>query len=173
MDGVEQVDWIYNKHAFVDLRMTALKCVMDGSKAVYTQMFDWAPCNVYQISPVTNRPVCYSTEAIKYGQSAYFFGVVLCQYFDALLCKTRRLSLFQQGLGNRFQIFGFTTELMLVVACSFFYPFNIAFGIRDNIFMHFGMTAIPFAILQWVIDEIKKYFVRNVPPDAKGKPNWW
>jgi hypothetical protein len=57
------VDWIYTKHAFVDLRMAALKCddwTIPG-KAIITQAFNWGACQVQQISPFTNLPVCYTT----------------------------------------------------------------------------------------------------------------
>ncbi len=90
-----------------------------------------------------------------------------------MLCKTRKLSLAYQGFNNPFMIFGITTEILLTLVCAYFYPFNIAFGTRDNIFMHFGVTAIPFAILQLLIDEVKKFFIRNLPAKANGKPNWW
>lgn len=70
-------------------------------------------------------------------------------------------------------IFGITTELLLVIICGYFEPFNIAFSTRDNIFMHYGMPSIPFAILQLVIDEIKKYLIRSIPPSDKGKPNFF
>jgi len=89
--------------------------------------------------------------------------VVICQLLNALLCKTRKLSLVYQGLNNPFMVFGITTEVLLTLICAFFYPFNIAFGTRDNIFMHFGMTAIPFALLQIIIDEIKKLLIRSLP----------
>jgi len=167
------LDWVYTVHAFQDLRMSALNCAVVSGQAVYTQTFQWGPCKVFQISPFTNRPVCYTTEGIKYGQSAYFYGVVVCQMLNVLLVKTRKLSLVYQGLNNSFMFFGITGEVCLTLACAYFYPFNIAFGTRDNIFMHFGVTAIPFGIMMLVIDEIKKFLIRNLPPDERGKPNWF
>lgn len=167
------LDWVYNVHASQDLRMTALNCRLENGQAIYSQMFKWGSCNVFQISPITNKPVCFTTEGIKYGQSAYFYAVVICQIFNALLCKTRKLSLVYQGLNNPFMIFGLTTEIMLTLICAYFYPFNIAFGTRDNIFMHFGTTAIPFALFQLILDEIKKFLIRTMPPKSNGKPNWW
>lgn len=59
--GWDMIDWIYTRHAFVDLRMAALKCEMINSKVVISQQFNWGPCNVQQISPYTNLPVCYTT----------------------------------------------------------------------------------------------------------------
>lgn len=63
---------------------------------------------------------------------------------------------------------------MLILAAAFFQPFNTAFGTRDNIFMHFGIPIIPFAMMQLLIDELRKYFIRNVKKDEKtGKPHWF
>jgi sodium/potassium-transporting ATPase subunit alpha len=62
---------------------------------------------------------------------------------------------------------------MLIIIAGYFMPFNTAFGTRDNIFMHFGTPAFPFAILQLLIDETRKFFIRNLKPDDKGKPHWF
>lgn len=146
------IDWIYVMHASVDLRMAAVSCTMQGGNPVYTQTIAWGTCNVQQISPTTNLPACFTTEGMKYAQSAYFYGVIICQLFNCLLCKTRKLSLFTQGIGNVFMLFSMTTEVMLIIVAGYFQPFNTAFGTRDNIFMHFGTPALPFAILQLLID---------------------
>jgi sodium/potassium-transporting ATPase subunit alpha len=41
---------------------------------------------------------------------------------------------------------------MLVIVVTYFNAFNVAFGTRDNIFMHYGMAAVPFAMLMLLID---------------------
>ena len=154
--------------------MAAINCNVVGGKAEVSPIFGWwGDCKVYQLSPYSNKPICYTTEAVKYGSSSYFYGVVICQILNTLLCKTRKLSLVYQGLNNPFMIFGVVTELLLVIICAYFYPFNIAFGTRDTIFKHFGMASIPFALLQLIVDEIKKYLIRNLPSDEKGKPNFF
>lgn len=99
--------------------------------------------------------------------------MVIGQIFNALVCKTRKLSVFTQGIGNTFMLFSLTTELMLILIAAYFQPFNTAFGTRDNIFMHFGTPAIPFALLQLLIDEVRKYFIRNLKPNKYGKPHWF
>jgi len=167
------IDWIYTKHAWVDLRMAALKCTWNGTTAEYSQTFNFGTCNVQQISPFTNRPACFTTEGIKYAQSAYFYGVVIGQLFNAMACKTRKLSLFTQGITNTFMLFSLTTEIMLILVAAYFQPFNTAFGTRDNIYMHFGTPAIPLAMCQLLIDEIRKYFIRNLKPNKYGKPHWF
>ncbi len=108
-DESVMIDWIYTRHSSVDLRMAALKCTMVSGLPKYEQTFKFGTCNVQQISPFSNKPACFTTEGIKYAQSAYFYGVVIGQLFNALVCKTRKLSLFTQGLGNTFMLFSMTT----------------------------------------------------------------
>jgi sodium/potassium-transporting ATPase subunit alpha len=169
------IDWIYTSHAPYDLRMGAVDCTWDAvnNRPIYTQIFKFGSCNVQQISPYSNKPACFTTEGIKYAQSAYFYGVVIGQLLNAFVCKTRKLSLFTQGLGNTFMLFSLTTEIMLLLVAAYFQPFNTAFGTRDNIYMHFGTPAIPFAFLQLIIDEIRKYLIRNLKPNKFGKPHWF
>lgn len=57
----EMIDWIYNIHGHIDLRMAAVSCRMVGSNAVYSQTIGFGSCNVQQISPSTNLPACYTT----------------------------------------------------------------------------------------------------------------
>lgn len=70
-------------------------------------------------------------------------------------------------------LFAITTEIMLILAAGFFLPFNVAFGFRDNIFMHYGIPVIPFAILQLLMDETRKFLIRKAPKDETGKPHWF
>lgn len=65
------------------------------------------------------------------------------------------------------------TEFMLVIAVTFFSPFNVAFGMRDNIFMHYGVPTLPFSMIMLLIDEIRKYLIRTLPVDPNGKPHWF
>lgn len=167
--SIEMVDWIYTAHSFYDLRMTLLNC----KNGMYSQAINWGPCNVQQISPFTNLPVCYTTEGIKYAQSAYFYGTVIAQIANGFVCKTRKLSFITQGISNTFLIFAISTELMLIMIAGYFQPFNTAFGTRDNIFMHYGIPALPFAIFQLFMDEVRKYLIRNLPANSKGKPHWF
>ena len=54
-------------------------------------------------------------------------------------------------------------------------------GTRDTVYMHYGLAAIPFGIIQLILDEIRKYLIRNLPPSIpadpetgkEGLPNWF
>lgn len=167
------VDWVGTTSASYDLRNTMLNCKVVDGNAVYSQMISWGNCKIQQISPFTNLPVCFTTEACKYAQTAYFIGMVWGQILNFFVCKTRKESVISQGVSNAFMFFALTTELMLVLLVTFFIPFNVAFGLRDNIFMHYGMAAVPFAMLQLGVDETRKYLIRNLPCDKSGKPHWF
>jgi sodium/potassium-transporting ATPase subunit alpha len=57
-----------------------------------------------------------------------------------------------QGAGNTFMLFAITVEISLTILAGYFYPLNVAFGTRDNIFKHFGTPAIPFALWMALVD---------------------
>jgi len=58
----QMVDWVYLGSSQYDLRLTMLTCGLVGGKPVFTQVItNWGTCNVQQISPYTNLPVCYTT----------------------------------------------------------------------------------------------------------------
>jgi hypothetical protein len=60
--NTQQIDWIYQQTSFIDLRMSAINCNTGPTGLpIYSQIFVWGKCNVQQISPYTNLPVCYTT----------------------------------------------------------------------------------------------------------------
>jgi hypothetical protein len=48
-----------------------------------------------RISHISEKPICYSTEALKYAQAAYLVSIVAVQAAGLLSAKTRNLSLYQ------------------------------------------------------------------------------
>lgn len=170
----ELIDWLYMKQAKSDLRMSALLCRTRADSTIYfTNFFEYSECRIQQISPYSNRPVCYTTEAVKYAQSGYFYANFIGQLFNNIICKTRRESVFTQGMHNLNMYFGMTTEIMIGFILAYIYPINIVFGSRDNIFMHFGIVAVPVSLLILLLEEVRRYLLRRLPPDSKGRPNWF
>lgn len=55
--------------------------------------------------------------------------------------------------------FGFFTELVLMIGLSYIKVFNLVFGTRDVLFIHFGIGSIPFALLMIIWNEGRKYMV--------------
>jgi len=45
---------------------------------------------------------------------------------------------------------------------GYFQGFNYILKTRDNIFIHYGTPALPFAIFQLLLDEIRKFLFRKL-----------
>jgi sodium/potassium-transporting ATPase subunit alpha len=69
--------------------------------------------------------------------------------------------------------FGMTTEIMIGLILAYVYPINVVFGSRDNTFLHFGIVVVPVSLIILCFEEVRKYLLRKIPPDEKGKPNWF
>eukprot|EP00028_Trichosphaerium_sp_Am-I-7-wt_P007722 CAMPEP_0168514466 /NCGR_PEP_ID=MMETSP0405-20121227/4128_1 /TAXON_ID=498012 /ORGANISM="Trichosphaerium sp, Strain Am-I-7 wt" /LENGTH=989 /DNA_ID=CAMNT_0008533601 /DNA_START=42 /DNA_END=3007 /DNA_ORIENTATION=- len=97
------------------------------------------------------------------AQTSYFVSIVVVQWADVLACKTRKLSILQQGLfGNKVLLFGifFETALALILV---YVPFlNPVFQTRPLVFLHL-LPAIPFSILIFIYDEVRKLLIRKYP----------
>merc|ERR1719392_38207 len=106
--------------------MFYVKC-SDGK---VVSQFKWGTCHVKQMSNFSKQPICYTTESLKYAQTGFLFSIVMVQYLNAWVCKTRTLSLIYQGLRNYAMIFGQLTETMLMFSYAYIKPVNVAFGTR-------------------------------------------
>mgnify|MGYP000851143681 FL=1 len=169
-DYTERLDWVYLRHPYLDVRNVFIECAGDGS---VQPKVEFGECFVKQLSDVTETPICYTTEALKYAQTSAFFAVVFCQVSNVLTVKTKKLSIYYQGFNNYMLPAGLASELILTLILAYLAPIHRAFGSRDVIFIHFGLAGIPFAILQMVYDEIRKYMIRNGKSPDGVKPNWW
>lgn len=72
----KEVDWIYGADADFDLRLMFAEC--RGGR--FVPSIQWKECQFDLISPVTQRPYCYSTEASNYAQSTFLYAIVFSQY---------------------------------------------------------------------------------------------
>jgi len=166
----ETIDWLYNADKTVDLRLFWTMCTADGGVTNYV---DWHECRVKQISGVSELPVCYTTESLKYAQTGFFFSIVLEQLSNAISTKTRQTSFAYGGLANYSLTFGWTSEVCLTFVLAYIPPLNVGLGTRDVMFLHYGWPAALFSIYLLIHDEIRKYLIKNVKR-TPGKPNnWW
>merc|ERR1712001_639645 len=95
--------------------------------------------------------------------TAFFVSIVVVQWADLIICKTRKLSVFQQGMGNWFMNFGLFFETAL--ACFLSYTPGMDKGLRMYpLKFNWWLPAIPFSILIWIYDETRKYLLRTLPP---------
>merc|ERR1712115_480806 len=94
--------------------------------------------------------------------TAFFVSIVVVQWADLIICKTRKNSVFQQGMKNHFMNFGLFFETAL--ACVLSYTPGMDKGLRMYpLAFTWWLPALPFSLLIFVYDEIRKYILRQRP----------
>merc|ERR1712226_633602 len=95
--------------------------------------------------------------------TAFFAAIVIVQWADLIICKTRKNSVFQQGMTNWIMNFGLVFETLL--ACILSYTPGMDKGLMMYpLKFNWWLPAIPFSILIWVYDECRKTLLRRLPP---------
>ena len=99
-------------------------------------------------------------ECLKKSQTSYLFSIIVVQWADVIICKTRVMSVFQHGMGNNVLNAGLFEETALGLAICYVPFMNAAFGgsapdIKDLAW------AIPYSFFIWVYDEVRKMAMRH------------
>lgn len=164
----DTINWLIDSTGKFDLRMGFVKC--EGGR--WVQDANWGECFDDDVSPVTNKRICYTTDALKYAQTSYFVGIVFVQWCNILVCRVRFMSTIFAGYKNKITWAGIVVETLICVAICYIPPLHYAFGSRPLRFLHFGMAAVPFAMFLLIWDETRKYLIRNQHKE-KGEQNWF
>merc|ERR1711990_61697 len=94
--------------------------------------------------------------------TAFFVSIVVVQWADLIICKTRKNSVFQQGMKNHFMNFGLCFETCLAAILS--YTPGMDKGLRMYpLKINWWLPAIPFSILIFCYDETRKFLLRRNP----------
>jgi len=104
-------------------------------------------------------------EALRHAQGAYFISIIVVQWADLLICKTRWLSLRTQGMRNSVMNFGLFFETLLGAWLCYMPGFKDALGTRNIRFTHW-LPGIPWSCLIFTYDEVRKYLMRTTSPEA-------
>mmetsp|Transcript_5223 Transcript_5223/g.8050 ORF Transcript_5223/g.8050 Transcript_5223/m.8050 type:complete len:1092 (+) Transcript_5223:52-3327(+) len=106
-------------------------------------------------------------EALFHAQSAFFVSIVIVQWADVIACRTRRLSIYHQGMRNTVLNIGLLEETVL--ACILLYTPGVGvIGTRPIRFVHW-FPALPFSMFIVIYDEMRKYLIRLGPPEGSEK----
>jgi len=117
--------------------------------------------SIYRVSVVSGYPICYSTEALKFAQAGYLVSIVCVQWADLMICKTRNLSLAQQGMVNTMGNFGLFFETALVAILLYIPALNIGLGTRQIPPAHFAVPSFSFFTAIFFYDELRKIWLRD------------
>ena len=94
--------------------------------------------------------------------TAFFASIVVVQWADLIICKTRKNSVFQQGMTNWIMNFGLLFETALAAFLS--YTPGMDKGLKMYpLKLNWWFPAVPFSILIFVFDELRKWLLRNNP----------
>jgi len=112
------------------------------------------PNSLYPISQYTRR------EALAQSNTAYFISIIIVQWADLMICKTRTRSLFEQAMTNGFMNYALFFETMLGAFLVYLPIANIVMGTAPLRFV-WWVSAIPFSIMIYIYDELRKGYIRN------------
>ena len=94
--------------------------------------------------------------------TAFFVSIVIVQWADLIICKTRKNSVFQQGMKNYMLNFGLLFETALAAFLS--YTPGMEKGLRMYpLKFNWWLPALPFSLLIFCYDEVRKYLLRRNP----------
>merc|ERR1711970_1684762 len=94
--------------------------------------------------------------------TAFFASIVVVQWADLIICKTRRNSIVQQGMRNWVLNFGIVFETSLAAFLS--YTPGMDKGLRMYpLKLYWWLPALPFSLLIFVYDEIRRFILRRNP----------
>jgi sodium/potassium-transporting ATPase subunit alpha len=94
--------------------------------------------------------------------TAFFASIVIVQWADLMICKTRRNSIVQQGMSNWTLNFGLVFETCLAAFMS--YCPGLDNGLRMyGLRFSWWFPALPFSLLIFTYDESRRYLLRKNP----------
>ncbi|GFY69999.1 hypothetical protein TNIN_297081 [Trichonephila inaurata madagascariensis] len=94
--------------------------------------------------------------------TAFFVSIVIVQWADLIICKTRRNSVVHQGMKNHILNFGLIFETALAAFLS--YCPGMDKGLRMfPLKINWWFPALPFSILIFCYDELRRFIIRRNP----------
>jgi sodium/potassium-transporting ATPase subunit alpha len=105
----------------------------------------------------------YRSLAHRKAQTCFLCSIIMVQWADVLICKTRKLSIFQQGMGNWVMNSGLLVETALGLVLTYAQPAMFtAFTTMSLDPVNF-LYPLPFVAVIWIYDEIRKAIIRRFP----------
>ncbi|KAG9509361.1 Sodium/potassium-transporting ATPase subunit alpha [Fragariocoptes setiger] len=95
-------------------------------------------------------------------QTAFFISVVVVQWAELIVSKTRTNSILQQGMSNQVMNFAIVFETALAAFLSYCPGMDVALNMYPIKF-NWWLPPIPFAIMILFYDETRKYLIRKHP----------
>ena len=101
-------------------------------------------------------------ELERAGQTAFYVGIVVCQIANALVCKTKRISIFKHGIRNMQMNAAFVGTVAVAAFLQYTPGLNDGLNLYPLRFL-WWLPAIPFSIVVFGYGEIIKLLARRSP----------
>jgi len=124
-------------------------------------LFNGGPTRPTRYNLFPNMVLDYDTrvECLRKAQTSYLFSIIVVQWADLIICKTRQVSLFEHGMSNWVMNTGLMEETFLGLAICYFGFLNAAFE-SSAVEPSDLCWALPFSLFIFVYDEIRKKTMR-------------
>lgn len=116
--------------------------------------------------------LAYQDNVLRTAQTAYFTGVVVSRTADLLVCKTRKESLFTQGMRNRVLNIALFTMIAIVCLLSYVPFLRIVWGTRP-LYVLYLFVGLPYTMAIFVYDEVRKGIIRAYPKGWVYRNTYW
>jgi len=110
--------------------------------------------------------------ALRSANTAYFISIIVVQWADLMICKTRSRSLFEQGMTNVFMNWSLFFETALGAFLCYVPVANIAVETMPIDFV-WWTPAIPFSLAIYSYDELRKGIIRASPEGWLQYNTYW
>ena len=120
---------------------------------------------IKQCQNVASRMV--QKNALMHSQAAYWVSIVVVQWADLLICKTRWLSIKQQGLRNSVLNFGLFFETLLAAWLCYGGVFSVL-GTQPIRFTHW-MPGVPWSMMIFMYDAARDFLSFFFASTAPGR----
>uniref|UniRef100_A0AAR2LAJ9 Sodium/potassium-transporting ATPase subunit alpha n=1 Tax=Pygocentrus nattereri TaxID=42514 RepID=A0AAR2LAJ9_PYGNA len=104
-----------------------------------------------------------SRKIVEYTcHTAFFVSIVIVQWADLIICKTRMNSIVQQKMKNKILIFGLFEETALASFLSYCPGMDVAIRMYP-LKPWWWVCALPYAFIIFIYDEARRYILRRNP----------
>jgi sodium/potassium-transporting ATPase subunit alpha len=135
----------------------------DDARDWYKESSEAGPLNALTTTATNVYSRMAQKQALHHAQGAFWMCIVVVQWADLVICKTRWLSIVEQGMSNDTMNFGLFFETLLAAYLAYYNPFQLAFGTRNIRATHW-FPAMPFSMLIFGYDEARKFLMRSTSP---------
>ncbi|KAL5500322.1 hypothetical protein EMCRGX_G011866 [Ephydatia muelleri] len=92
--------------------------------------------------------------------TAFFVSIVVSQWVNLIVCKTRRNSIFKHGIQNYYTVFALMAATCVAVFLTYFPVIGEYLSFRE-IRIDWWVVSISFSLLIFTYDELRKHFIRQ------------